>query len=70
MTDMNAILQAISTVGFPICACGALFWMVNKQDASHKEEINSLRSVLEANTQALTELRDMIKYMKGDNKAA
>lgn len=70
MTDMNVILQAISTVGFPICACGALFWMVNKQDESHKQEINSLRSVLEANTQALTELRDMIKYMKGDNKAA
>ena len=68
--DMNIILQAISTVGFPICACGALFWMVNKQDESHKEEINSLRAVLEANTQALTELKDMLKYMKGDNKAA
>lgn len=70
MTDMNVILQAISTVGFPICACGALFWMVNKQDESHKEEITSLRAVLEANTQALTELKDMLKYMKGDNKAA
>ena len=67
--DVNVILQAISTVGFPICACGALFWMVNKQDAQHKEEINALRSVLEANTQALTELRDMIKYMKGDKAA-
>ena len=68
--DVNLVLQAISTVGFPICACAALFWMVNKQDESHKQEINALRSVLEANTQALTELRDMIKYMKGDNKAA
>lgn len=68
--DVNVILQAISTVGFPICACGALFWMVNKQDESHKQEINSLRAVLEANTQALTELKDMLKYMKGDNKAA
>lgn len=68
--DVNVILQAISTVGFPICACGALFWLVNKQDESHKQEIDSLRSVLEANTQALTELKDMLKYMKGDNKAA
>ena len=67
--EVNVILQAISSVGFPICACGALFWMVNKQDESHKEEINALRSVLEANTQALTELRDMIKYMKGDKAA-
>ena len=69
MSDINVIIQAISTVGFPICACGALFWMVNKQDESHKQEINALRSVLEANTQALTELRDMIKYMKGDKAA-
>ena len=67
--DVNVIMQAISTVGFPICACGALFWMVNKQDTQHKEEISALRSVLEANTQALTELRDMIKYMKGDKAA-
>ena len=67
--DVNAILQAISTVGFPICACGALFWLVNKQDESHKQEIDSLRSVLEANTQALIELKDMLKYMKGDKTA-
>lgn len=67
--DVNVILQAISTVGFPICACGALFWLVNKQDESHKQEIDSLRSVLEANTQALTELKDMLKYMKGDKTA-
>lgn len=67
--DVNMILQAISTVGFPICACGALFWMINKQDESHKQEINSLRSVLEANTQALTELKDMIKYSREDKAA-
>lgn len=67
--EVNVILQAISTVGFPICACAALFWMVNKQDESHKQEINALRSVLEANTKALTELGDMIKYMKGDKAA-
>lgn len=66
--DVNVIMQAISTVGFPICACGALFWMVNKQDEQHKTEINALRSVLEANTQALTELKDMIKFTKGDTE--
>ena len=67
--DVNMILQAISTVGFPICACAALFWMVNKQDEQHKAEITALRSVLEANTQALTELKDMIKYTKEDREA-
>ena len=67
--DMNIILQAISTVGFPICACGALFWMVNKQDEQHRREVDQLRQVLEANTQALTELKDMITYLKGGKAA-
>ena len=67
--DANMFLQAISTVGFPICACGALFWMVNKQDEQHKAEISALRSVLEANTKALIELTDMIKYTKEDRAA-
>ena len=68
--DVNVILQAISTVGFPICACGALFWMVNKQDESHRAEVNALRDVLEQNTAAIIELKDMIKYMKERDKAA
>ena len=67
--DMNIVLQAISTVGFPICACGALFWMVNKQDEQHRREVDQLRQVLEANTQALTELKDMITYLKGGKAA-
>jgi hypothetical protein len=67
--DVNMIMQAISTVGFPICACGAIFWRVNKQDEQHKAEITALRSVLEANTQALTELKDMIKYTREDKAA-
>lgn len=66
--DINLILQAITTVGFPICACGALFWMVNKQDEQHKAEVNALRTVLEANTQALTELKDMIKYAQEERE--
>ena len=66
--DVNVILQAISTVGFPICACGALFWMINKEDESHKAEVNALREVLEANTKALTELRDLVMYIKEERE--
>ena len=59
--DMNLILQAISTVGFPICACGALFWLVNKLESEHKQEINSLREIIEQNTEALIELKDIVR---------
>ena len=66
--DINLILQAITTVGFPICACGALFWMVNKQDEQHKAEVNALRTVLEANTQAIIKLTDMINYAQEERE--
>jgi len=29
MDDLQVITQAIGAVGFPIVACGALFWMIN-----------------------------------------
>lgn len=29
MDEIQVITQAIGSVGFPIVACGALFWMVN-----------------------------------------
>ncbi len=59
--DVNAIITAITTVGFPIVACGALFWLVNKLNDSHKEEVNALRDVLERNTQSIIELKDFLK---------
>ena len=36
------IINAISSVGFPIVASGALFWMVNKTMAELTEAINNL----------------------------
>lgn len=59
--DGNMIMQAISTVGFPICACGALFWLVNKMEETHREEVGKLRDVLDRNTTALTELKSIIR---------
>lgn len=29
MDEIQVITQAIGSVGFPIVACGALFWMIN-----------------------------------------
>lgn len=58
--DANAIMQAISTIGFPIVACGAMFWKVNQQDKAHQEEMNQLREALDNNTLALNKLIDHI----------
>ena len=53
--DFNAIIAAISTVGFPIVCCGVLFVQNNK-----------LRDTVEENTRAVISLTDYIKLK--DNK--
>lgn len=58
--DANIIMQAISTVGFPIVACAAMFWKVNKQDEQHKEEMDAVRTSLEHNTEALVALTEKL----------
>lgn len=53
---MNEILQAVSTVGFPIVCCGALFYQMNKMSEQHKEESAKMVEAINNNTIALTKL--------------
>ena len=56
MEIYNSIIQAVSTVGFPIVCC--LIMMKNNkemQDANAKKEA-SLQSVIENNTLSITKL--------------
>lgn len=57
--DFNAIMQAVSTVGFPIVACGVLFYQNNKLT----ETIGELKTTLTENT---TLLKTLISSMKGE----
>lgn len=54
--DFSAVSQLISSVGFPIAACVALFWQMNKESTQHKEEMNALKETLNQNTLAITKL--------------
>lgn len=54
--DVNSLLAAISTVGFPIVACGGLFWMVNNITDQHRQEIEKMTDALNNNTVAITKL--------------
>ena len=57
--DFNAIMQAVSSVGFPIVACGVLFYQNNKLT----ETIGELKNTLTENT---TLLKTLISNMKGE----
>lgn len=60
MGDINAIITAISTVGFPIVCCGALFWQSTQMQKQHKEEMDNVKEALNNNTLALQHLADTI----------
>lgn len=54
--DFTAVSQLISSVGFPIAACVALFWQMTKESERHKEEMDALKESLNQNTLAITKL--------------
>ncbi len=54
--DFSAVSQLISSVGFPIAACVALFWQMNRESTQHKEEMDELKESLNKNTLAITKL--------------
>ena len=51
--DVKSIVEIISTVGFPIVCCGALFWYVVKEQRSTREAMESLKTVINENTKVL-----------------
>lgn len=59
--DPNLIIQAISTLGFPIVVSAALFWKMNEQDKDHKEEVTKVTEAISNNTLALQKLVDKLE---------
>ena len=66
--DIQTVSQLIATLGFPIIACGALFWYINKQADQHAEEMNSMRSTIEENTSVLQSLKELIQVIINKNE--
>nr|DAU03936.1 MAG TPA: YvrJ protein family protein [Caudoviricetes sp.] len=58
--DVNTLIQLVGSLGFPIVACGALFWCMIKSDEQHKEEMNKISDALNNNTVALTRLTNQL----------
>lgn len=54
--DANSLQSLITTVGFPIVCCGALFWYMIRESKSHKEETDKLSEALNNNTLVMTKL--------------
>lgn len=65
--DAEALMNAISLVGFPIVAYGAMFWYMVELNKQHKDEMDMIRQSLDSNTQAVIELRELVKRLTDEN---
>lgn len=61
--DAETITSLISTVGFPIVACIYMAVTVNDMNTKHKEEMDSMRDALNANTNAIDKLETLINQL-------
>ena len=59
--DANIIMQAISTLGFPIVVSIAMFWKMNEQDKDHKEEMAKVTEAINNNTLTIQKLIDKLE---------
>lgn len=67
METGNFIINSIGAVGFPIVMCLIIFWYLNEERKSHKEEMDTISKTIEENTKAIVELQDLCKFLKGGN---
>ena len=56
VTAVSDLSSAISTVGFPIVMCLALFYYIWKSDAANRSQIEKLSDALNNNTSVITKL--------------
>lgn len=59
--EIQEIMTAISTVGFPIVACAAMFWSNHENQKLHKAESDKWSEALLNNTLAIQKLVDMLE---------
>ena len=59
--DFSQLVQLISSVGFPIVMCGILAYYVKYVEDKHDAEISGLRDVINANTEILHTLKQLIE---------
>lgn len=59
--DWQAIGQLIGSYGFPIVACGALFWYIVKEQRDTRAVLDELKSIIQNNTSITQQFFELVK---------
>lgn len=60
---METVTTFITSVGFPVAMCVAMFQYIKTLTDKHEDEISGLKDTLHENTKVLTELTTLIKTL-------
>ena len=64
MNEIDVIVQVINSCGFPIVACGVLFYLYNKTIEKFTETLSKIEKSLES---LINNLDHICKYENGGN---
>lgn len=59
--DVATIGQLIGSYGFPIVACGALFWYIVKEQRETRAVLDELKEIIQNNTNMTKQFFDLVK---------
>lgn len=66
--EIDVLLQAIATVGFPIVMCVALLYEIKDMTAKHHEETKLFSDSMNKNTLVLQKLCDVLGVEREENE--
>lgn len=77
--DFSALVQAVTSLGFPVVCCGAVMWYVkyltdaNRAEIDdinmqHREEMQQITQAVQNNTEALIRLTEKLTAAEDDVK--
>lgn len=68
--SVDQITQLINGVGFPIVACGALFWMLNGSFKSMQETFGEFRKTMDEVRLSLDRIAQRLDRLEGFHETA
>ena len=66
--EIDVLLQAIATLGFPIVMCVALLWEIKDMTTKHQEETKLFSNSMNKNTLVLQKLCDVLGVDREENE--
>lgn len=63
MEWVQVAVDIVSNLGFPIACVGAMFWLLNKERESHKEETDKFTEAINNNTKVMEGVKTIVETL-------